>query len=529
MAAFLLATLSALTPAASPAAAEPPDGVDVARLADRIDHFIEKRCRDESVPLAALSSEPEFLRRAFLDLTGRIPAAAEVYAFLADKRPAKRRQIVETLLDSPRFIEHQTNLWRGLLLPDDNNAQVLAHRLQLEGWLRQRLRDGVPLDRLVRELLTTPVGSGPSPPDGAGPDGVSTSPAAFYRANQARPENLAAATARIFLGVRLECAQCHNLPFDRWTRAQFWEFAAFFAGLDVRRDGGNRILSIRERPGRPALRIPETAREVSPRFLDGGEPDWGRTADARAALAAWVTAPANPFFARAAANRLWSQLFGLGLVEPADDFSDSNPPSHPELLDELARQLVAHRYDMKYLPRAILASRAYQRSSTHPRGSPAGLRLFARMPVRGLRPEQLFDSIVLATGYPEPGQRPAFRADFLARFAAASENRTEQQTSVLQVLALMNGAFLGDATTLSRGRLLTGISEAPWLDTPGRIQALFVATLSRLPTAEESRRLTAYVSAAKGKETKGQEDGEKRALADVLWSLLNSSEFLFNH
>jgi hypothetical protein len=516
MARFLPAALTFLVLAVSTEAAETGD---VGALANRIDQFIEKRCKEEKSPLAGPSSDTEFLRRAYLDLTGRIPVAAEVYRFLADRRSDKRALLVEELLASPRYVENQTNLWRELLLPRDNNPQVEVYREQLEAWLRQQFRANAPIDRMVRELLTTPVTSGTSPAEELASEGARVSPSAFFRSNQMRPENLAAATSRLFLGVRLECAQCHNHPFDRWSRTQFWELAAFYGGLQVQRDNGGRMLSVREVSGRPSLRIPETSKEVSARFLDGKEPDWSRVPSGRTALADWATSGDNPYFARNAANRLWSQLFGIGLVEPADDFSENNPASHPELLDELARQLVAHNFDQKFILRAILASKTWQRSSIAPDGVRTSPRLFARMPVRGLRPEQLFDSLVQATGQPQVADRPAVRADFLRRFTASHGNRVEQQTSILEVLLLMNGALIGDATTLTRGGVFTGIAEAPWLDTPGRVQALYVATLSRLPTAEERRKLTAYIDGG----------DPRKALADVFWALLNSSEFLFNH
>jgi hypothetical protein len=513
-----------------PLRAEPARSTpDPRELTAQIDRLLEVQWKAQGAPPAARSDDAEFHRRAYLDLTGRIPSAADVYAFLADKSADKRSRLVESLLDSPRYAAHFANVWRALLLPQDNDPQVRSFRLDLEAWLRQQFRNNIGYDRMVRELLTTNVASDPD--EGDQPAEQETPrPAAFYRANQLRPENLAAATARLFLGVKLECAQCHNHPFAPWKQQQFWEFAAFFAGLEAKRGSGGRILTIRDFPDRHTLPMAGTGKEVTARFLGGSTPRWTPAVSTRATLAAWLTAENNPYFARNAVNRLWSHFFGIGLVQPVDDFGGDNAPSHPELLDELARQFAAHDFDVKFLIRAIASSRAYQLSSAAPRSDAGEPRLFNRMLIKGLGPEQLFDSIALATGYRESdrvgplgARRASPRDAFLTRFAASSEDRTEQQTSILQVLALMNGAVVADATSLERGQTLRGIAEAPWLDSAGRVKAVYLATLSRLPRPAELALLVPYV------ENGGPTRDRKKALADVLWAVLNSSEFSCNH
>ncbi|HEY1338072.1 MAG TPA: DUF1549 and DUF1553 domain-containing protein, partial [Bryobacteraceae bacterium] len=519
-----------LLPGVAPLRAAPARSVSDSReLTTQIDRLIEAQWKAQSAQPAARSDDAEFHRRVYLDLTGRIPAASDVYAFLSDKSADKRSRLVESLLDSPRYAAHFANVWRDLLLPQDNGPQVRSFRLDLEAWLRQQFRDNVGYDRMVRELLTTDVASDPDGEEQ--PAELETPrPVAFYRANQLRPENLAAATARLFLGVKLECAQCHNHPFAPWKQQQFWEFAAFFAGLEVKRGPGGRIFAVRDFPDRHTLHMAGSGKEVAARFLEGSAPKWTPAVSTRGTLAAWLTAEDNPYFARNAVNRLWSHFFGIGLVQPVDDFGGDNDPSHPELLDELARQFAAHDFDMKFLIRAITASRAYQLSSVAPKSGAGEPRLFNRMLVKGLGPEQLFDSIALATDYREPdraGSRAARRASprdaFLTRFAVSSEERTEQQTSILQVLALMNGAVVADATGLERGRTLRGIAEAPWLDSAGRVKAVYMATLSRPPRPAELALLVPYV------EDGGPTRDRKRAIADVLWAVLNSSEFLCNH
>jgi hypothetical protein len=247
-----------------------------------------------------------------------------------------------------------------------------------------------------------------------------------------------------------------------------------------------------------------------------------------------MTSPDNPFFARAAVNRTWAHLLGLGLVEPVDEMVGvESVASHPELLDELAREFTARQFDLKFLIRAITASKAYQLTSAMTDPSQADPRLLGRMNLKGLTPEQLFDSLAAATGYREqtnPNQRfvgfgvNTPRGEFLAKFANHSDKRTEYSTSILQALSLMNGRFIADATDLQRSETLAGVLDFPIFDTSEKkIEALYLAVLSRKPRAEELDRLVRYVDQG------GPSGDSKRALADVFWVLLNSSEFILNH
>jgi hypothetical protein len=545
-------------------AATAPAADPVADLAARIDAHLAARQRAAGVPPAPPADDAEFLRRISLDLVGRIPSVDEARTFHADRDPAKRRMLVEGLLKDGRHVDHFTNLWRALLVPE------FATDLNLQGqvggfdaWLRKQLAENVPYDRMVRELLTVPFagervrGRGMPAKMEAVPSPNDSSPQAFYLAKEAKPESLAAATARVFLGVRIECAQCHDHPSGSWTRDQFWSYAAFFAGLQRAPEGGGQV---REVFDKREMVIPGGGQVVEAAFLDGSEPQWRFNVGSRVTLAEWVVSPDNPYFARAAVNRLMAHFFGTGLVDPDDDFRGDNPPSHPELLDELARQFVAHKFDVQFLIRAITATEAYQRTSAAPaRGRPpaslADPRLFARMAVKRLTPQQLFDSLAQATGYREPAPRQdpnvpvvlpnrgGARAEFLTLFTNASAARTDLQLSIPQALVLMNGRFVADATgTKGAGLLeaalrttgldaatgrgptfLAGVANDPKLDTAGRVEALFLATLSRRPTVAESERLVRYVNG--GSPAKDP----KRALADVFWALLNSAEFIVNH
>jgi hypothetical protein len=511
----------ALLAAALPAAAAPDADkrrADAQALAARIDQHIQAGWTANKIVPAAPTDDAEFLRRTYLHLAGRIPSVSEARRFLADKAPDKRIKEVEKLLDGQRYSLHMANVWRALLLPEGNGGG------QLGAWLRGRFAVNAGYDAMVRELLTaTPGGPG---------NGDGTSPLSFYQAKGLKPENLADTTARLFLGVRLGCAQCHNHPFADWKREQFWEYAAFFAGVPAFNQQQGMP------PGRPGLReltIPGGEKVARARFLDGKVPAWKENDDPRAVLAAWMTSKDNPYFARAAVNRVWSIFFGIGLVEPIDEMVGAgNAPSHPELLDDLARDFVAHDFDLKYLILAITASKTYQLTSARSHASQDAPRQFARAPLLGMTPEQLIDSITEATLYGAGGGRGNFRQELLAKFSNLSDRPAEYQTSLIQALALMNGRLTADATSLERSQLLSAVLESPFMDTPQRIETLYLAALGRPPRDKELARAVKFIDAAVGEGDKGssQEEKErryKRALADVYWVLLNSGEFFFNH
>ncbi len=521
-----LAPLPLLAAPPPPALApEAPAVRDALALAARIDQLIEAAWKENGVKPAAPASDAEFLRRLHLDLAGRIPQVSDVHRFLRDPSPDKRLREVERLLGGPRYVEHFVHTWRMMLLPQTNNQFFQGFGPPLEVWLRKQFRANTPYDKLVRELVTFSLlqqgqGIRPVPPP-------LESPMAFYQANEFKPENLAAATSRLFLGVKLECAQCHDHPFQkRLTRTQFWEYAAFFSGIKPGQGG----FSATEQPERRSIKIGDTDKEVTARFLGGKEPEWKDNLSTRQVLADWMTRPDNPYFARNAANRMWAHFFGTGLIEPIDEPGDENPPSHPELLDLLAREFAAHDFDLKFLIRAITLSKAYGLSSALTDPSQKDARLFARMGIKGLTPEQLYDSLALATGLSERpaqgrnvGQFGSARAEFLNKFANFADKRTEHQTSILQALTLMNGKVTADATSFENGATVASVADMPWMTTAARVEALFLAALSRKPTDRERARFVAYVE-------KGGPSGDRnRALADVLWVLVNTSEFGLNH
>jgi hypothetical protein len=478
-------------------------------LAQRIDRILASRWQEAGVQPAETADDATFVRRAYLALAGKIPTVAQAERFLADKSEGKRRALVDELLASRAHARSYATFWRRTWIPQADTPQFARLAGDFEAWLAKRLYENAPYDELVRQaLLASPNSVG----EAGGPNG-------FLAAGEFKPENLAANTSRAFLGLNLDCAQCHNHPFSRWTRAQFWQTAAFFTRPATDDEGAVRF----------EIAIPETETVVPAAFLTGEQVKWpqqGAAESGRRELAEWIVAPQNPYFARNAVNRLWAQLFGEGLVEPLDDLGEGNPPVDRELLGELTRAFVESRFDMRYLTEAIILSRAWQLKAGGAAGSSAAEALFSFMPARGLTGEQLYDSLRLAAGLPferddldaarAAENRQRFVAVFRADRAAAAER------SIPQALSLMNGRLMAELTG-PKSPILVAAADAPFLDDAGRVRTLFLAALSRLPSDEERATMVDYVR-------RGGADGETRhALADVWWALLNSHEFNTNH
>jgi len=483
---------------------------DPSELAARIDQHLSVRWNAEKIEPAAASDDATFVRRVHLDLVGRIPTVAEVREFLAETAPDKRAKLVARLVESGAHFRHMATFWRREWIPQADTTRFSSLADDIEEWLAVKLHDRVPYDRIVRDLMTASLAKTRR-----------GTPTTFLAASEFKPENLAANTTRAFLGINLDCAQCHNHPFARWTRDQFWQTAAFF-GRPSPTDGTV--------AARLELTIPNTRKTVAPQLLTGPQAQWPEVLEddtGRTLLATWVTARGNPYFARNAVNRVWANLFGTGLVEPLDDLSGENPASHPELMDELAKAFADSGYDLKYLTTAIVLSKAYQLSSVLPQSGSDNPRSFARSAVRGLTGEQLYDSFRVAAGLPPVRDDLESASALRDRQRFADKFRVERagtaQRSILQALSLMNGRMTADLTSVGTTPTLRAVADAPFLNAAGRVDALYLAALGRKPGAGESDPLTKYVG-------KGGADGDaKKALADIFWALLNSSEFNTNH
>jgi hypothetical protein len=493
--------------------------IDSTALAHHIDDAIDARLQDEKTAAAAQADDAEFLRRVYLDIVGRIPPGDKTAAFLASREPDKRARLIDELLHSEEFGKHQADIWQALLLPRNSDNRAVPYDAMTK-WLAEGFNESKSWDRMAREIVT------------ASGDADSNPAISYIMANRG-PDKLTDNVTRMFLGVQLQCAQCHNHPFTTWKQEEYWGMAAFFS--KVRLEGNPRAAAAKGKQtasigdgnkGRP-LPKPESAKTMPPKFLQGEVADVKGSDNYRKVLADWMTSRQNPYFSKAMVNRTWAQFFGRGLVAPVDDMHDGNPASHPQLLVDLADQFAANEFDLKYLIRAICNSKTYQRTSkVTPATADTAPELFGRMAVKVQSPEQLFDSLVQvlgAPGTPNQPRRPAMgaargpvtaRQQFVNFFKVEDADPTEYQVGIQQALRLMNSPQTNNAGVLNS--ILKGGKEPTEV-----IEQLYLKTLSRRPTEKELERLTAHVARA------GSEP--RPAYADILWSLLNCSEFAVNH
>lgn len=475
-------------------------------------NFIDDAIRAGFVRLrvtpAPLSDDAEFLRRAYLELAGRLPGEAATRAFLTEPdAPDRRARVIDGLLASDGFVDFWTLKLADLLLL---NGQGPAAKTW-HAWLREQVAANAPFDRIARELVTAsgePARNGP----------------AGFMLLASDPRDLSEHVGRIFLGAQIGCARCHAHPSDRWTQDDYHRFAAFFAR--VTRDGG-----VVRAGDRGEVDDPKTGRPLAPRALGGPAIVIPEGADRRLALADWMTDPANPFFARTVVNRVWKHLLGRGLVEPVDDLRPTNPASHPELLDALAADFTAHGHDLRRLIRLVVTSRTWQLASRGGSAEPAAGRLFARALLKDLPAPVFADAVAQVTGvadhfagYPA-GTRavqlvsPATPSAALDVLGRCDRKRSCDASSVTggglaQALHLINGSTINDK--LGRGLA----AELPALANRELVETLYLRAFSRFPTAAE---IAAWDPALPSG------DGRADAVADLLWALLNSREFAVNH
>ena len=496
-----------------------------AEMARRIDALLEEQWAAAQVKPAPPASDGEFLRRVYLDLTGVIPRASEVRDFLADDRPDKRERLIDELLASPRHATHMATTWRNRILPLGVEPERAREAIGLQKWLRTRFTKNLRYDNLVGELLLA-IG------------GDELGPALYFQANDLAPEKLAASAAELFLGVKLECAQCHDHPFSDWSQRDFWGLAAFFARVKAPNDR-NMMMRTSYRlvdVDRGDVTLPESSEIVLPKFPGGDAASEDARRSRRVQLALWMTSRDNPFFARAAVNWGWSHMFGRGLVDSLDDISGENQSANAKLLNELAAFFVQSRFDLRQLWRTLANTRAYQLSSQSTDKEGPDPQLFAQMQAKPLTPEQLYDSFVLLApqvgmvpqGYSSPSVSPGgfdedpARVEFVRRMRPPPGSATEYRAGTLQALMLMNGPVAAAVTGHERSSLV-GALDAPYLEDEDQVEAVFFAVLARPADSEE---LSACVQVLKAS---SNDDERKRALSDILWALLNSTEFAFNH
>ncbi len=472
------------------------------------------------------SSDAEFARRSALDTLGRLPRPEALRRFLLETDPGKRRRWVESLLADEAYGDYWANKWADLLRPNPDRVGIKSVFV-LDQWIRESFRENKPFDQFARDLL---LAEGSNHREG---------PVVVYRDRREPPE-LTTLFSQVFLGVRMECAKCHHHPNEKWSQTDFYQFAAFFGGVGQKGAGLSPPISAGTEKfyARNGGRVthPVTGETMKPRPLEANAPEVAEGEDPRRALANWVTNPGNPYFARAAVNRVWASYFGRGFVEPVDDFRTSNPVSNEPLLNALAADFAEHGFDLKHLMRTILNSHLYQLSSAPNETNLRETKSFARSYRRRLPAEVLLDAVSEVTGVPDQyaGCPPGTTAmqtwsykisshfmDAFGRPNSSSDCPCERdlRTSVVQSLHLMNSRELQQKLAHAEGRVRK-LAEG---GTPPAeiVRELYLAALSRMPSAEEIERAVAAFSAA--------DATRQTAAEDVLWALLNSAEFVFNH
>lgn len=490
----------------------------------QIDELLGELWTKNDVAPTMPAESSELLRRVYLDLAGRTPSVSEVRAFENDESTNRFESLVDRLLKSPDHASHLATVWRRFLIPEGVDLTAFGGVEAFDQWLAERFSSDDSYDEVVRNLLLA--------------EGrlVRSGPLLFYSAAKLDPDQLASRTARVFLGMRLECAQCHDHPFEPWAQDEFWGFAAFFARISRPKGTLENVSTVMRVSDvdRGEVMLPETEQVIAPKFLDGSKILEGDGAPARRQqLADWLTAARNPYFARATANRVWGQLFGKGIVEPIDNFGIEHQPASPELLDLLAGHFVGTGFSLRELFRSVVLSKAYRLSSGATSVDDNGPALFAQMNIKTLTAEQVYDCISVAALLDSGPTGDAMavnvarignssRAAFVQQFRTPVGRNTEYQGGIPQALTLMNGGLISGATGLSSSGLLKSL-EAPFFTNIERIEVLYLATLSRKPRATEWELLDGYIS------DDAKDNELQEGLADILWALLNSAEFTLNH
>jgi hypothetical protein len=508
--------------------------------ANLIDDLNLAQLRELRLAPAPRCDDATFVRRAFLDTIGRLPTPEEVQRYLTDSAPLKKERLIDLLLARPEFIDYWTYKWCDILLVNGEKLRPKAVDAYYR-WVRDHVAANAPWDEFVRELVTA---------RGSSFDNGATN---FFAVHQ-DPETVAENVSQAFLGLSINCAKCHNHPLEKWTNDQYYAFANLFArvrtkgwGGEARNGDGMRTLYVEPRGD---LMQPKTGRPQPPAPLDGEPLSMDDPGDRREPLAAWLTDPANPYFTRAIANRVWANFFGLGLVEPVDDMRATNPASNEPLLAALADATIEAGYDLKSLMRLIMLSETYARSATPLPENRDDHRWFSRTYPKRLMAEVLSDAIADVTGvrdrYTEivmadgstqktegygtdtralQLRDSAVRNYFLATFGRnareiACECERSNQPSLVQVLHLSNGSTLNDKLAAKAGRITEVLATEP---TPAElVDQAWLLALSRPPTEAERKPFEEMLTAASPEE-------RRSVVEDMYWSLLTSREFLFRH
>jgi hypothetical protein len=505
---------------------------DLPKSVNFIDELVFKRLKDLGLPPSELCDDSTFIRRAMIDIAGRLPTKAEAEAFIASTAADKREKLIDSLLSGPDYPEYFANKWSAVLRNRRKASNEDIKPTQaFHDWIRDAIKENKPYDQFVRQIITVRG------------EEIKDPPVVWYRELK-EPTAQMEDAAQLFLGQRMGCAKCHHHPFEKWSQHDYWSFAAFFANVEVKEPKPMKKSKDKTEPAQPAtvllkpgaseMKNPRTNKMVKPAGL-GDEPlaNMEKDADPRAKLADWMADPKNPFFAKALANRYWKHFLGRGLIDPEDDMRVTNPPSNPELLDALAKSFIESKYDMKKLIREICVSKTYQLSAVPNEFNADDRQNFSRFLPKRLNAEVLLDAINDVTGakstfkgvsVSRAVQLPdnLFDSYFLSVFgrpdsASACECERSSDASLAQALHMFNSQeILAKVAGVRAGALAKDKRSLE-----ERLDDLYLIALARKPSAEETSSLRAYIEKRK--------DKEQAAWEDIVWAVINMKEFLFNH
>ena len=498
-----------------------------------IDELVFAKLKRVGMPPSEVCDDSTFLRRAGIDIAGRLPTPAETKKFLADQDPAKREKWISSLVESTDYADYFASKWSALLRNKRSEATQIRGTYAFNAWIRDSLLVNKPFDQFVREILAASGDMGQNPP------------VAWYRQVKT-PNSQLEDTAQLFLGMRLQCAQCHHHPYEKWSQQDYYSFAAFFSQVGRKAGSQPGEEMIFHKRGTATATNKKTQKSVKPAGLGAVPVSLAPDDDPRQALADWMASPENPFFARCLVNRYWKHFFGRGLVDPEDDMRETNPATNPTLLDALARNFVESGFDLKKLVRTICGSRVYQLSAIPNQFNEVDKQNFSRYYPKRLTAEVLLDAVNSVTksesrfeGLPagtRAVQLPdnSFNASsyFLTVFgrpdaSTSCECERSQDASLAQSLHLLNSKDVQDKLTSDQGRSALLAADTRQTD-EAKIQDLYYWAYSRAPDAKESELAKAHLE----KKSSGAKDpaaAKRQAYEDVVWALINTKEFLFNH
>jgi hypothetical protein len=495
-----------------------------------IDEHVYRKLKQLQFESGELCGDSEFVRRVHLDVIGTLPSVESVLSFLADKSDDKRSKLIDALLERKEHAQFWTVRWGDLLRMSEKQVGK-AGLLKYHAWVQDAIRQNKPYNQFVRELLTA-TGN------------TLENPAANYYRTEASVEDAVETTAQTFLGVRIQCAKCHNHPYEKWTQNNYYGLSTFFSQVKRQRiektdpkDKKKKTIEIEiKTEGKGDVRHPVSGQLMQPWVPGTGSFSITNIADRRLAFVNWLTKSDNPFLARVEVNRIWAYLMGRGIVEPFDDFRESNPASNESLLDALARDFAEHKFDRRHILRVILNSRTYQATSHATQFNKDDSRLFSHYQPRRLSAEQMLDAISHVTDVPDkfPGHPDGTKAtqliapdlannDFLKQFgqperqiACACERATDP--SLPQALAMYNGKLIQAKLTNNKNRFHRALAANRSLTKI--VDELYLAAFARRPTKEETDIAVDYVTASKN---------QGKACEDLCWAVMNQTEFLFQH